>query len=84
MRTTLTINDELLTRAKQLAAKRKSNVSAIVNEALRAALKKEDSQGNPEPFRLLTFGGDTPAPELSPSDMADMIAAEDLAPYGRE
>ncbi len=84
MRTTLSINDELLTEAKQLAAERHSSVSEIVNEALRAALKEGFGERKPGPFRMLTFGGDKAARGLSPGEMADMLAAEELAPYGRE
>ncbi|MGJ3241500.1 MAG: CopG family transcriptional regulator [Opitutales bacterium] len=82
MRTTLTINDELLSQAKQLAAQRKSNVSAVVNEALREALKEKRGP-NPQTYRVPTFPAKGKAAAISPAAMKDLLAAEDLKPYGK-
>lgn len=81
MRTTLTINDELLNRAKKLAAKRKSNVSAIVNEALRKALKEDRVATNGRPFKVPVYHAKGRAKNMSPGEMKDLLAAEESEPY---
>jgi hypothetical protein len=55
MRTTLVLDDELIGEAKKRAAERKSNVSAIVNEALKAAFRPSPTTGNPGLFQMLCF-----------------------------
>lgn len=56
MRTTLVIDDELMMSAKKLAAERGCSVSAVVVDALRGLLDKEDAAGPLAPFRLPVFG----------------------------
>ena len=84
MRTTLTINDELLREAKELAARRQSNVSTIVNEALRKELKKDSRTTNDKKFTMITYGDEEEtAKDLLPEDFKEMLAAEERAPYSR-
>lgn len=83
MRTTLVIQDELLAAAKKRAADRKSNVSAIVNEALRAALKS-DVTGSPQTmFQMPTFRPQAEAgrTDSKPAELFDLMVAEDLGEY---
>jgi predicted transcriptional regulator len=42
MRTTLTIDDDLLKRLKQIAARQKKTLAAVVNDLLRHALANQD------------------------------------------
>lgn len=76
MRTTLVIDDKLLTQAKKRAADRKTTVSDVVNEALR------DSFNSPElprrPFRLITYGDPNQPEHLSPADMKAILEEQDL------
>lgn len=81
MRTTLIINDELVAEAKRRAAERRQSLSAVVNEALRKAL--EDT-GKPSPFSMPTFGpAGAKKTDSSPSELHEILAAEERAPYGR-
>lgn len=54
MRTTLVLDDGLLTRAKQRAAERQMTVSDIVNEALRESLDRRVQAA--APFNMVTYG----------------------------
>lgn len=81
MRTTLTINDELLAEAKRLAAEKRTNLSAIVNDALRRALKRSGKKSETERFEMPTYGGKGIAPALSPAEMARIVEAEELEPF---
>ena len=84
MRTTLVINDELLAEAKKRAADRKSNVSAIVNEALRMALKAEEAGVPPTVFQMPTYRpGRGAVADTFPEELIDMVATEEIGGYGR-
>lgn len=84
MRTTLVINDELLAEAKKRAADRKSNVSAIVNEALRMALKTENERVRTRAFQMPTYRpGKAKITDTQPDEMNALMAAEDLGEFGR-
>lgn len=84
MRTTLVINDELLAEAKKRAADRKSNVSEIVNEALRMALKTEDEPVRTRAFQIPTYRpGKAKITDSQPDELNELMAAEEIGEYGR-
>lgn len=65
MKTTLNLDDEILIRAKQLAAERHMTLTSFVENALREALAPA---GRPAfHLKLPTMGGDRP-PRVDPSD----------------
>jgi hypothetical protein len=78
------INDELLAEAKKRAADRKSSVSAIVNEALRMALKGETAVAveGTGGFQIPTY---RPAGykvvDTSPSRLDELLVAEEAEGY---
>jgi integrase len=49
MKTTLDLPDDLLIKAKTLAAQRKTTLKAIVESALRSALRPPAEMENPDP-----------------------------------
>jgi hypothetical protein len=57
MRTTLTIQDDLLCKAKQAALARHCSLRGLVEDALRAALSSPRRTSKTKPFRLDTFRG---------------------------
>lgn len=57
MRTTLDIDDDVLRRAKQLAAKEGTTLTRIVEEALRERVTRRRSSGQPFRLRLLIKKG---------------------------
>ena len=82
MRTTLVLKDELMIEAKKRAAERRSNVSAIVNEALMAAFRSSPNAGSLPPFQMPTFrpAADQGA-QTSPAEFDELLVAEDFEPY---
>lgn len=67
MRTTVTLDDELLRRAKREAADRGTTLSKVVADALSADLARVDSAPR-EPFRMITYygpGGTQPGVDLN-------------------
>lgn len=65
MRTTLDIQDQLLIRAKKLAAESRRTLTAVVEDALRSALdppKKKKAKR----FKVITYGGGDVAPGFNP------------------
>jgi len=83
MRTTLTIDDELLHLAKRLAHERGTTLKKVVEDALRAALfeRREESAS---PFRLVTFGGDGLLEGIDLDRTSELLAAEDRERYGQK
>jgi metal-responsive CopG/Arc/MetJ family transcriptional regulator len=79
MRTTITLNDELLCEAKHLAAQKQCSLSDIVNEALRSSLKSMGKTSEPVHFEMPTYGRLGTAKAISPSEMARMIEEDDMA-----
>jgi hypothetical protein len=46
MKTTIDISDELLTKAKRLAVKRRTTLRAIIEQGIRNTLKEQQHAGN--------------------------------------
>lgn len=76
MRTTLVLDDKLLTQAKKKAADRNTTVSEIVNEALRDSFQAREEPRRP--FRLITYGDPTKPEHFSPAEMKAALEGEDL------
>jgi hypothetical protein len=57
MRTTVSLDEPLLRRAKRHAALTDRSLSAFVADAIREALARREQQGEPEPVRLPTARG---------------------------
>ena len=76
MRTTVVLDDELFRRAKQRAAKRNVPLSAIINDALRAALaprRQEASQ-----FSMPTYGNARRRLRLTPAEVSEALEDDDV------
>ena len=56
MRTTIRLDDDLLARAKALAARTGRTLTAVIEDALRAALAHGRPARRREPIELPTFG----------------------------
>lgn len=72
MRTTVNIDDALLTRAKQEAARSRRTLTSVIEDALRAALSPSPEH-RAESVRLTTSPG-SPLPGI---DLDDSAALED-------
>jgi hypothetical protein len=76
MRTTVTIDDRLLARARRTAALRRKSLSAFVEDALRAELARSRNPAS-EPFRLITFRGSGGRPQVDLDRTSTLLVAED-------
>jgi hypothetical protein len=81
MRTTLTIDDELMRELRQKANETDLPVKEIVNKALRAGLKEIDKPKPSKPYKCKTFSlGYPPRADLDHAlDLAEHLEAEEIA-----
>ncbi len=77
MRTTLIIDDALLRQAKQRAARMGLSLGALVERALRDALREPRSA--PGPFRMPTYGRPGGGLRHEPRDFAETLLEEEAA-----
>ena len=86
MRTTLQIQDQLLIRAKKVAAETHRTLTTVVEDALRVALAPPPKKET-KPFKVVTFKGSGPAPGVDLNHTAallDILDEEEHASYRRE
>lgn len=75
MRTTLTINDALLRKAKAASLERNLSVGEVVEEALRLTLGARDKGGRKTGRPLKTFRGDGLQPGVDLTSGASLLEA---------
>ncbi len=69
MRTTLTIDDDVMKRAREKAAEDERPLKDVINDALRFGLEAERASRKPYRFRLRTVQGKTlPGVDLTDRD----------------
>lgn len=74
MRTTLNLDDALLTRAKALAARTGRTLTAVVEDALRAALAQSRRPSPRRRIELPTFGTGGVQPGVDLDDSAALLS----------
>lgn len=81
MRTTLTIDDDLVQEMKQRAHEMGSPFKDVVNQALRAGLKDMDRPKKARPYRCRAYAlGYPPMADLDRAlDLAERIENEEIA-----
>lgn len=72
MRTTIRIDDQLLSEAKARAARTGTTLNAVVEDALRAAFARREGSGR-GPIELPTFAGSRLQPGVDLDDSADLL-----------
>lgn len=75
MRTTIRLDDDLLRRAKELAARTDRTLTAVIEDALREVIARVDEGDEVEPFRFPTFAGGGPLPGVDLDDSAALLDA---------
>ena len=75
MRTTIRIDEQLLEQARREAIRQKKSLTAIIEDALRASLSRQQSTGKRRPVKLVTFSGQGLLPGV---DLDDSSALLDL------
>jgi hypothetical protein len=73
MRTTIILPDDLLNAAKQAASARGTTLTAVIADALRAALAEPESGHTATSFQVPTFNGDGLRPGVDLDDTAALI-----------
>jgi hypothetical protein len=77
MRTTVTIPDALLAKAKRRAEQEGVTVSDLIEEALRDRLLRAQPAAPERPFRLVTFGQQGLQPGVSYDDLKHLDGQQD-------
>jgi len=73
MRTTITIDDQLLIELKTYAAQSGTSMTAIVEDALRAALARRSGAAPRHPVTLPTLAGSRLVAGVDLDDSADLL-----------
>ncbi len=73
MRTTVRLDDQLLTAAKEHAARTGRTLTALLEDALRTFLALESRQTRRRPLRLPTFGDGGLQPGIDLDNTADLL-----------
>lgn len=73
MRTTIRLDADLLARAKTLAARTGRTLTAVIEDALRAALAQGRRQPRSERIELPTFGAGGVRPGVDLDDTAALV-----------
>jgi len=81
MRTTIRLDDQILSEAKQLAARTGKTLTAVIEDALRQALAGQNYASKRQPVRLPTFSGQGIQPGV---DLDDTSALFDLMEAGHD
>jgi hypothetical protein len=82
MRTTVNIDDHLLAEAKVLAARTSRSLGAVLDDALRAMLRRNDEQEARGEFRLPTHGsgGLQPGVDLDDKEALAELMGDNAGP----
>lgn len=83
MRTTITIDDELLDELKERAAREGTTVSRLIEKSVRLAPRRHAGGEEGEPFELVTFGKGGLFASLDVDRGSVLIEQDDVARYGR-
>jgi hypothetical protein len=73
VRTTIRIDEQLLREAKLLAARTGQSLTALIEDALRAALARQHAAGERPPVRLTTVSGQGLLPGVDLDDSAALL-----------
>jgi hypothetical protein len=73
MRTTVRIDEQLLKKAKELAARSGKSLTSIIEDALRESLSRQSSSGPREPVCLITYKGKGLHPGIDLDDSASLL-----------
>lgn len=77
MRTTIRLDDDLLARAKRLALRAGRTLTAVIEDALRAALARGNPHGHGQRVQLPTFRGGGLLPGVDLDDTAALLEVMD-------
>ncbi len=73
MRTTIRLDDQLLIKAKKLAAERGTTLTAVIEESLHQTLARREPLPHRSKFRFPTFKGGGLQPHVDLDDTASLL-----------
>lgn len=73
MRTTIRLDEQLLTEVKQLAAQRGGTLTAVIEDALREMLARQRKMAERRPVYLTTVEGEGILPGVDLDDSASLL-----------
>jgi hypothetical protein len=82
MRTTIRIDASLLQEAKHLAVRTGRSLTAVIEDALRASLARQQQAADRQPVELATFRGQGLRPGVDLDDSASLLDLMEAADDG--
>ena len=82
MRTTLNLNDDLVTAAKEVAARERTTLTRLIEEGLRLRLRPPEPPATAPPRLPVFRGGTGLAPGIDPLSNRALLDAADEAERG--
>ena len=73
MKTTIRLDDQLLSEAKQLAARTGRTLTAVIEDALREMMSRQQQGAKRAPVRLRTVGGNGLLPGVDLDESAALL-----------
>ena len=83
MRTTITIDEEILEQLKARAARESTTVSRLIEDSVRLAARSQSEAAGGSPFELVTFGKGGHFTTLDVDRVSGLIEQDDLVRHGR-
>ena len=83
MRTTITVDSQVMEQLKERAAQPGESVSRLIEQAVRLFLRAPATGAPEEPFELVTFGAGGRFSEHNLDRASGLLEAEDLERYAR-
>ena len=82
MRTTITVDSQVMEQLKERAAQSGGSVSRLIEQAVRLFLRAPSADVREEPFELVTFGAGGRFSEHNLDKASALLEGEDLERYG--
>ena len=82
MRTTITLDTQVLEQLKERATSSGASVSRLIEQAVRLFLRTTPANGRDDPFELVTFGAGGRFSLHNLDKASALLAAEDVERYG--
>jgi plasmid stability protein len=79
MRTTIRLDDDLLVSVKLAAARSGKSMTAVIEDALREMLARQQASAEHKPVRLTTVSGHGPQPGIDLDDSAALLSLMEAA-----
>lgn len=83
MRTTITVDSQVMEQLRERAAQSGGSVSRLIEQAVRLFLQAPAADSHEEPFELVTFGAGGRFTNHNLDKASALLEAEDLERFGK-